>query len=288
MGQEDNMRARRDSAPSAEKPRPDWSQILIDAVAKPGIISNAYSTFWNYSTGNQLLAMFECMLRRLEPGPIHTFQGWKTLGRVVKKGEKAITLCMPVKIKRKLSHSQPANPVDSETEESEGLRTVFVYRPHWFTLSQTEGKEYVPAELPEWQESRALDFLGIERTAFDAMNGNIQGFAIAKKVAVSPIAAMPHKTLFHELAHVVLGHTEESVQQIDGELTPRNIREVEAETVALICCESLGLPGTLECRGYIQHWLGKEAISEWSAQRVFKAADQILRAGRPPVKVSEE
>ncbi len=99
-------------------------------------------------------------------------------------------------------------------------------------------------------------------------------------MAVSPIAALPHKTLFHELAHVLLGHTTEGGQLVDDERTPRNLREVEAESVALLCCESLGLEGAAECRGYIQHWLRGEIIPERSAQKIFKVADQILRAGR--------
>jgi antirestriction protein ArdC len=66
----------------------------------------------------------------------------------------------------------------------------------------------------------------------------------------------------------------------DGdEITPRDIREVEAEAVALICCQSLGLPGEEFSGGYLQHWLGKEKIEERSAQRIFKAADSILKAG---------
>ena len=44
----------------------------------------------------------------------------------------------------------------------------------------------------------------------------------------------------------------------------------------------VGLPGAEHCRGYIQHWnqcRGAEPIPERSAQRIFKAADQILKAG---------
>src|SRR5689334_6407849 len=78
------------------KPPMEWSAILIDAVSKPGIISEAYSRFWSYSSGNQLLALFQCLSRGIEPGPIHTFVGWRELGRSVRKGEKALTLCMPV------------------------------------------------------------------------------------------------------------------------------------------------------------------------------------------------
>jgi hypothetical protein len=68
----------------------------------------------------------------------------------------------------------------------------------------------------------------------------------------------------------------------DSELTPRSLREVEAEAVALVCLEALGLPGADHCRGYIQAWnqpRGAEPIPERSAQRIFKAADQILKAG---------
>jgi hypothetical protein len=61
---------------------------------------------------------------------------------------------------------------------------------------------------------------------------------------------MPAKTLFHELAHVVLGHTAEASMNDGSERTPRSLREVEAECVALLCCESLSLPGAEFSRGY--------------------------------------
>jgi hypothetical protein len=68
---------------------------------------------------------------------------------------------------------------------------------------------------------------------------------------------------------------------IDGETTPRSLREVEAESVALICGEVLGLPGTEYCRGYIQNWLrGKEEIPAQSAQKILAAAAEILKAGQ--------
>jgi hypothetical protein len=68
------------------------------------------------------------------------------------------------------------------------------------------------------------------------------------------------------------------------------LREVEAEAVALLCCEALTLEGTEYCRGYIQNWLcpsigyNRDAIPETSAQKIFHAADQILKAGRPLVE----
>jgi len=50
--------------------------------------------------------------------------------------------------------------------------------------------------------------------------------------------------------------------------------------VALLCCAALDLPGVSQSRGYIQSWWGQgNPIPERSAQRILKAADQILRAG---------
>jgi hypothetical protein len=268
----------------------DWSKILVDAVTQPGVISQAYERFWNYSVGNQLLALFECISRKIEPGPIHTFQGWKELGRSVKKGEKAITLCMPVTVKKKLKEqsADAFNSPEEAAELKEATVTIFVYKPRWFVLSQTIGKEYQPVQLPEWEEDRALATLDIQRVAFDHPNGNCQGFAHQRNVAVSPIAFAPSRTLFHELAHVILGHTLELGRMDDHQFTPRNIREVEAECVALICCESLGLDGQEYSRGYIQHWLSAQTISEKSAQKIFRAADALLKAGRPlPPKAVE-
>ena len=80
----------RASTASSASPAIEWSTLLADAVSKPGVIHDAYRRFWNYSTGNQLLAWFQCAARKLELGPINTFLGWIDCGRHVKKGEKAL------------------------------------------------------------------------------------------------------------------------------------------------------------------------------------------------------
>jgi hypothetical protein len=91
----------------------------------------------------------------------------------------------------------------------------------------------------------------------------------------------------------VIGHCAEGAVT-DTELTPRSLREVEAESVALLCCESLGLEGADYCRGYIQNWLYRgtgfdaNAIPEKSAQKIFRSADQILRAGRLQPDIERE
>jgi hypothetical protein len=261
---------------------PKWAALLVEAVNKPGLIMEAYSAFHNYSIGNQILALVQCHLRGLQPGPINTFPKWQTLGRVVKRGERALTLCMPITRKQR----------EEESDEAHTF-TTFAYKPRWFVLSQTQGRELEPTTIPEWDSEKAIAALSIERVAFDKTDGNCQGFARNRQIAINPVAQLPYKTLFHELAHVILGHTTEA-DFADTETTPRNLREVEAEAVALLCCESLALEGADYCRGYIQNWLyqgvgfNADAIPEKSAQKIFRAADQIMRAGRTQPEQSTE
>lgn len=248
-----------------------FTELLERAITEPGRIHEAYRAFHNYSVGNQLLALFECTARGIQPGPLATFPGWKDKGRYVRKGQKAITLCMPITCKR--------TPDADDDHDAPQTFTRFIYRPRWFVLAQTDGAELPPEPVPAWNRHDALTRLNIEPIPFDLTDGNCQGFARGRGVAVSPLAAHPFKTLIHEIAHVVLGHTAEG-EQTDGELTPRSLREVEAESVAMLVCAALQLPGVEYSRGYIQHWNADgQTIPERSAARIFKTADQILRAG---------
>ena len=266
---------------------PKWSALLVEAVNKPGLIMEAYSAFHNYSLGNQVLALIQCQMRGLEPGPINTFPKWKELGRIVKRGERALILCMPF--------TRKSRDEENNSDDANGERTYtsFMHKARWFVIGQTVGEEFTPPRMPEWDAERALAALDIERIAFTDTDGNCQGYARKRQIAINPVAQLPHKTLFHEAAHIILGHTAEA-DFTDTERTPKNLREVEAEAVAMLCCEALNLEGADYCRGYIQNWLyqgigyNAEAIPEKSAQKILRSADQILRAGRLQPDKDEE
>lgn len=246
-----------------------WATMLSDAVSQPGVISSAYSAFHNYSIGNQMLAYGQLQARSMPLSPLATYKRWSELGRQVKKGEKALQLVMPVTISKK----------DNAGEKTGEVFAMFTLRNNWFSLDQTEGTEYNPEPvIPAWEKCKALETLGITEISFASADGNSQGYAVGKNIAINPVAALPHKTRFHELAHVVLGHTVEQAMH-DNDMTPKDIREVEAESVAYILCSVLGLPGLIESRGYIQNWLSGSEISDKSAQKIFSTADKILKAG---------
>ena len=126
---------------------PKWSALLVEAVNKPGLIMKAYSNFHSYSLRNQLLALVQCQMRGLQPRPINTFLKWLELGRQVKRGERALTLCMPITCKRRNEDKVNDEP------DSEGTFTSFVYKLRWFVLEQTEGEDLQLQVIPVGREA---------------------------------------------------------------------------------------------------------------------------------------
>lgn len=253
--------------------KPDFVKLLNDAVTQEGIISKAYSQFHNYSFTNQLLAYLGCIEQGVQPGPIASYKKWQSLGRQVKKGQKAISLYMPVTIKLKDANDEPTGKV----------KNIFILRPNWFALEQTDGEEFKAESVsPEFNPELALQNLGITVEAFTHINGNTQGYAKPNEnvIAINPVAQYPHKTRIHEIAHCLL-HKDDNAVFADVEVLPRDIKEVEAESVAYIVISILGLEGQVESRGYIQNWLQSSTITDKSAQRIFGAVEKILKAGKP-------
>lgn len=270
----------------SEKPsnRPDWAKLFRDALNIPGRLSECYSVFHNFSLGNSLLAAIQLSERGLPLAPIASFKAWKEkFNRSVKKGEKAIALVMPVTVKAKTIELD--QPQEGEGKEAGSFgRTIFVLKNNWFSLDQTDGEEFKPAvTIVQWDKAQALTQLAITEDHFEMTDGNCQGYAIPneKRFAVNPVAAMPWKTTFHEIAHCLM-HSKEA-QMADGAGMPKDIKEAEAESVAYLCCATLELPGLEESRGYIQAWLGSkdhsDEFAKKSAARVFSTADKILKAG---------
>jgi len=246
----------------------DYEKLTQQALSEPGELSKAYSAFWNYSLGNQLLAL--CQLG--QPEPINTYPGWQKIGRQVKKGQKAIGLIMPFTIKE-------------EKDGQERTKTIFIERRNWFGLSQTEpmanAPEYTSPLTPGFSLDKALSALNITKESFLHTDGNTQGYARPAQltIAVSPLAFDPFKTTCHEIGHCLL-HAEQSLMG-DSETLPKDIKEIEAELTAYLVMCALGHTQNLSSsRAYIQHWNANQGSEKARYAKVFSAADSILKAGR--------
>ncbi len=232
----------------------------------PGQLGNTYCRFYNYSLGNQILLWSQGVAEPCAP-----FSVWRKLGRIpVKGGGRAVL------------HPRPIRKIDEETGEKVIVAMRFQPKRSTFPYSNTVGPEIAWPESPEWDSQRALSALGIALVDFTVLDGNVQGYSFGRSVAVSPVAKYRLKTLLHEVAHVMLGHTSECA---DGERRcSRGVGEFQAETVAYLLAHELGLTewAPQESRAYIQGWLGDEQVTDRHIQAVFTAADKILRAGREP------
>jgi hypothetical protein len=245
----------------------DFETIARQALTEPGKIAAAYSSFHEFSMGNQWLAMMQLP----QPEPIHTFPGWKALDRNVKRGAKAIELIMPVFKKAKAE----------VTGEEDKSSVFFIARRNWFGLSQTDGKEYVSPPTPSFDIHKSVLELNIKEEPFQSMSGNCMGYAktAERTIAVSPLAFDGLKTRIHEISHVILHADLFSMHS--SESLPRDCREVEAELTAYIVKSALGSTENLEfSRGYIKNWISDDTLDKVRFSKVYGAADAILKAGR--------
>ena len=160
-----------------------WQELLLAAITQPGRLLEAYAAFWQYSFGNQQLAYEQCRARRLPIGPLASYQTWKDKGRQVRRGEKALELCMPISVRDRLS------------DDPEARRTIFTFKKHWFVIAQTDGDELTPDPIPTWDCATALVNLDIQEVRFEHLDGNTQGYAQRRTIAVNPLAQLPHEQL---------------------------------------------------------------------------------------------
>lgn len=280
-----------------DRKTPDWAELLNRALTEPGLISAAYRQFHRYSVSNAMIITLEAMIRGLELGPVASFKAWKEKGYIVKKGQKALPMLMPVMIgssKKTAAEGSTEIPVEvSDKSSPEKKRRIFILRNNWFLFCQVEPEEdaepLTAPEVLEWDMSTAIRTLGIPLLPFDKVDGNIQGYACESGIAINPMARYPMKTATHEMAHVLLGHIGET-RLVDGETLTRSKAEAEAESVAFIVMSALDMDEAMlsSSRAYIQNWLGgdtgcpeRESFIKKSASRIFSIADKILRAGRP-------
>jgi hypothetical protein len=212
----------------------------------------AQARFHRYSFANTML-----ILQQLpDATTVAGFNTWRTMGRAVRRGERAIWIVAPV---------LGGSGISAPEREIAGFRRVAV-----FDVSQTEGAELVSLCEPlqgeddgDWfsvlaEVSCSLDF-EVERTelangVFGDCTYNTRRIRISS--AASPAQAV--KTLAHELAHAMLH------ENIDD----RPLAELEAESVAYIVCQHLGLDTKRYSFGYVTTWAGGTSV----ALRAIKAS----------------
>lgn len=210
-----------------------------------------------------------------------TFQAWRAMGRLVKRGEKALYVLKPRFARKSEGHVDDAKKLIG-----------FGVLP-LFSLDQTEGP-------PLESRVEPLDFE--ESSTFEHTVEQLRALALARCSHVASIELRPraltdnegwagwfHRptrsivvltdappqqqfaTLVHELAHAIL-HGEENHHD-------KRRKEVEAESTAFVVCHALGLDTSRFSLPYVASWANGDVDEVASAgENVRRAAITILDA----------
>lgn len=244
----------------------DWTQLIETALTAPGNVGNVYNRFYDYSFLNQMLLRMQGVHE-----PVATYKRWQSVGRQVLRGSKAHTIVRPIIIDKR-----------DDNGEVEDRLLRFKLVNCLFGVSQTDGEDLPPVEVAGWDLDRAMGALAIRQVPYDLLDGNTQGYSSKRNFAINPVAVDATHTTFHELGHIVLGHTAEAGHAEYA--THRGLMEFQAEATAYLSLnelERIDEVGAARSCGYIQGWLRDQRPGDASIRQVFGATDTIIRAGRP-------
>ena len=247
---------------------------------------SAMAQFHGYSYNNILLILWQCP----EASYVAGYKTWETFERYVKKGEKGITILAPCpkKYMKKVQilDSKTGQPlIDNNgkpvTEEKEFTYTSF-RSATVFDISQTEGKE-LPS-LVEELFGKVQDYQilidSIREIApvpirFDSWYESKKGYysLVEKEIVIkSGMSEMQTiKTALHEMAHSIL-HKDTT------HLKDSATMEVEAESIAYVVCQSLGLDTSDYSFGYLAGWSASKELPELqsSLATIQKTAHMLI------------
>jgi hypothetical protein len=224
--------------------------------------------FHRYSFHNQVL-----ILRQFpEASQVAGYRAWQLLGRQVRRGERGMAIIAPVALRR---------PDGGEAERLRDLDLpILTYRvARVFDVSQTEGRVLpVPVgEMPAEAPPQLLDCLlalapslGFTVEFTELRSGRrgdcshaLRRIRVDRRLSPGPKV----KTLSHELAHAILHGPEFSGS--------RELAELEAESVAYVVCQKVGLDSSAYSFGYVASWAGSGPAA---ARQISRSGERILQA----------
>ena len=239
----------------------------------------AMGKFHNYSFGNIL----EIARQKPDATRVAGLYAWNQLGRNVRKGEHGIRILAPVIGIRRKKDSEAEKDIRTQNQSVlVGFRSAYV-----FDVSQTDGKELpelsskVSGDVGERRE-RLIDFTiaqGIQ-LEFKESIAPALGVSYGGKIVLLPgqSTAEEFSTLVHELAHEMLHKAERRTA------TTKVVRETEAEAIAFVVGQTIGLNTGRASADYIHLYHGNAALLAESLEVIQKTSAVILSALENPAE----
>jgi hypothetical protein len=236
----------------------------------------AMAKFPKYSLHNVCLILAQ----RPDTARVAGYQTWRQIGRQVNRGAKGVLIFAPI-VRRK-----------TESKESEGVsdgagsavKLVGFRGIHVFAEEDTSGQPIPQLSRctgePSAFAGRLRDFV-ISRGIKFEYSEHIRpayGMCSAGKIELMPgmESAMEFSVLAHEVGHLLL-HFDERRRE-----TTKRVRETEAEAVAFVVCQAIGLEATRSSSEYISLYTGDKDLLTESLEHIQRASAEIIAAITAP------
>ncbi|MCT3084059.1 ImmA/IrrE family metallo-endopeptidase [Lactococcus lactis] len=246
---------------------------------------NTLAKFPNYSVNNVLLIQAQNPQATLVSG----YKDWqKKFNRHVNKGAKALYITAPI--------IKPLNEEEKKKYNTTEDKAIVAYRyVPIFDIANTTGEPVLTAHdfitneyTTEQTEIFCTDKLNkvaehIEKEygisiSFKPLDKDIGGYYRPKDhtIALNSLNSKTEqlKTLFHEFAHSQL-HNTKALKELDEPLT-RAHKEAQAESVAYLSMQTMGIDTSGYSVGYISTWAQDKDLMKQSLQEIKKVFNQTL------------
>ncbi|MDN6756342.1 MAG: ImmA/IrrE family metallo-endopeptidase [Lactococcus lactis] len=246
---------------------------------------NTLAKFPNYSVNNVLLIQAQNPQATLVSG----YKDWqKKFNRHVNKGAKALYITAPIiktlneEEKKKYNTTEDKAIVayryvpvfDIANTTGEPVLTAHDFITNEYTTEQTE--IFCTSKLNKVAEHIEKEY-GIS-ISFKPLDKDIGGYYRPKDhtIALNSLNSKTEqlKTLFHEFAHSQL-HNTKALKELDEPLT-RAHKEAQAESVAYLSMQTMGIDTSGYSVGYISTWAQDKDLMKQSLQEIKKVFNQTL------------
>ncbi|MBD5114619.1 MAG: hypothetical protein HDT46_05355 [Ruminococcaceae bacterium] len=249
------------------------------------------SNFTNYSPHNTMLIS----LQRPSATLVASYGKWRKVGRQVMKGEKGIAIFAPIIYDSDKCPKVKKGTDDEDTEKTkiaeEQFKRIAFKKVYVYDISQTDGKDipcFESSELTgdiDFKKKNAI-FKALERITgirieFSDIRGGAKGYYDTAENRIVIQSGMSDsqtlKTAFHETAHKLLHDPKLKMVTVKS---PRNEKEVQAESVAFMVAERLGFDTSEYSFPYIASWSNGKPLEQLKCalKEIQAAAKQITGA----------
>lgn len=214
------------------------------------------------------------------------FKQWQTaFNRTVNRGEKAIRIAAPI-IKK-------LTPAEKKRLDTADERAIVGYRYlPVFDVSQTSGepvlsaKNFVKENLADHQNVTSLynafkDYLNqqtdlkVSEAPLETLNGAKGYFQPSTNEIViggdEPDNALKLKTLYHEYAHSQLHGLKSAFKD-----RPRAYQETQAEAVAYVAMQNIGVDTGNYSLGYVATWAKDKAVIHSALSEIQQVSNKVI------------